>query len=123
MNLANALRTSIVLQLMCIAASVVLVPSLDNIESDFSFVDGISLVQIIVYFLALFLMFSFKNLGRSLFVVAGVAGIPLTVYAPEYLTPSSNLYELLIWCSGLLDGLMLAMIYLTDLRHRFATSS
>lgn len=123
MSLENALRTSIALQLICIAATVVLAGSMEIEDSEVSSIDAIYLIQIVAYIFALFLMFTFKVLGRQLFLVTCIVGIPLSIFAPEYITPSSNLYELLIWFSGLLDGLMLAIVYLTDLRHRFVATS
>tara|TARA_B100000787_G_scaffold81331_1_gene60022 strand:+ start:172 stop:321 length:150 start_codon:yes stop_codon:yes gene_type:complete len=43
----------------------------------------------------------------------------LNFVAPESSIPSGNLYEILGWLAGVLDGAMLAILYLTNIKEIF----
>ena len=58
-------------------------------------------------------------LGRTLFTILVITSVLLTFVAPESSVPSGNLYEILGWLAGVLDGAMLAILYLTKIKGRF----
>ena len=72
------------------------------------------------WLVSLYLLFQFKSSGRTLFTILVVLAVPLTLAMPDYYSmPSGNVYEMLNWLGGLLDGAMLAMLYLTGIKDKF----
>lgn len=77
--------------------------------------DIVSLVLLLVFLASLKLLHAFKPLGRQLFVALTVGGLALNfMYPIEHHHPES-LFELVaLQAILLLEGMILAMMYLTD---------
>jgi len=119
MKSETILRSLIGCQLLLLVAISLAGPVEPTYESELGLLDALSLIYILIYFVSLFLVYKYSAAGRTLFFALFILGIPLTLALPQYSVPVSNSYELLIWLDGVLDGVILAMMYLTDLKYRF----
>ena len=54
-----------------------------------------------------------------MFTILLIVGIFLNLSMPDSSVPNGVLVDTLHWFSGTLDGLMLAILYLTDIKERF----
>ena len=78
-----------------------------------------SMIYSLLFLVSLVLLFRFKSLGRTLFAILVIISIPLSLGMPESSTPTGSLYQTYIWLGGVLDGAMLAILYLTSIKERF----
>ena len=113
------IKRLIVVQLLWLIAIVLAAPTGTTYKAEFGLFDLLILFYLLTYFYSLQLIYRCKRLGRTLFAASCLAGALLTLASPEYSSPMSNYYELLIWFGGVLDGVMLAIMYFTELKHRF----
>ena len=88
-----------------------------------SVIDMITFAYLPLLIIALYQLRNFKPSGRLLFVALFCLGIPMTLIAEPNEVPSSSLYELLLWIGGFLDGMVISLVYFSELRHRFAEES
>ena len=88
-----------------------------------SVIDMITFAYLPLLIIALYQLRNFKPSGRLLFVALFCMGIPMTLIAEPNEVPSSSLYELLLWIGGFLDGMVISLVYFSELRHRFAEES
>jgi len=120
MELSKLFKGLIVLQLISFVAMLVVVP-----DDPAYYVEAIGILDIatIIYFLlwlvSLVLLFRFKPPGRTMFTILFIVGPFLSLGMPEPSVPDGYLYETLTWFSGALDGAMLAILYLTNIKERF----
>lgn len=123
MKSETILRSLIGCQLLWLVAIALTAPAEPTYESELGLMNALSLIYVLTYCVSLFLLFKYNGAGRTLFFASCILGIPLTLASPEYSVPVSNSYELLIWLGGVLDGVMLVMMYLTDLKYRFKANT
>ena len=92
-------------------------PALNDVP--FNYFDIALLLYTVLWLLSLFLLFRFHPSGRSLFTVILALGVPITLGITESTLATSNMYDMLFWLSGMIDGALLAILYLTSLKERF----
>ena len=118
MEMSKLFRGLIALQVLTTIA-MVLIPVDPNNETltTIALIGGI--ITSLFFFVGLILLFIFNAWGRPIFTASVLLAIPLTLSIPEATIPIGNLVGLLNWFGGVLDGAMLAMLYLTSLKERF----
>ena len=81
--------------------------------------DYLLIIYLLLWFLSLFLLYKFKSLGKKLFTILIVLGLPLTLSMPEPFFPNGTIVDSMIWLGGILDGAMLVMLYMTSISEKF----
>ena len=119
MELSKLFKGLIIFQLLSVVAMVIVLPDDPVYEEAIGIFDYVFLVYILLWLASLVLLFRFKSSGRTLFTILVIIGIPLTLGMSESSIPTGNLYEMLLWFGGALDGAMLAILYLTNIKERF----
>ena len=120
LELGKLFRGLIFLQLVTFTVALILVPDDPAAyQEPFGIVDIASLIYLPLWLTCLVLLFRFRPSGKVLFTVLIFAGLVLSLGAPGASVPNGNLLEIVNWFGGALDGAMLAILYLTDLKDRF----
>ena len=122
MELSKLFKGLIIVQLVTMVAMVMVpVPPIDPAYEEISIgiFNIVALIHTLLFFVSLVLLFRFKSSGRTLFAILVIIGIPLSLGMPESSVPTGTLYEMLVWFGGALDGAMLAILYLTNIKERF----
>ena len=88
-------------------------------EIPIGIIDIASLIYTLLFLVSLVLLFRFKSSGRTLFAILVIISIPLSLGVPESSITTGNLYQTYVWFGGVLDGAMLAILYLTSIKERF----
>ena len=120
MELSKLFRGLIIVHFVSIVAIVMVVPvdpAYDEIP--IGIIDIASLIYSLLFLVSLVLLFRFKSSGRTLFAILVIISIPLSLGMPESSIPTGSLYQTYVWFGGLLEGAMLAIIYLTSIKERF----
>ena len=94
-------------------------------DLSFTFSDSISLMWAIGYIISIRLLYKFKPLGKKLYVIILILGLIMTLlgnedfFIIEYtsFTPFIYAFENLIF---LVDGIILASLFLTTLKEKFS---
>ena len=119
MELSKLFKGLIIFQLLSVVASVIVLPDDPVYEEAIGIIDIASLIYMLLWLASLVLLFRFKSSGRTLFTILVIIGMLLTLGMPESSVPTGTLYEMLVWFGGALDGAMLAILYLTNIKERF----
>ena len=119
MELSKLFKGLIIFQLVSVVASAIVLPDDPVYEEAIGIFDIVALIHAILFFVSLVLLFRFKSSGRTLFTILVIIGMLLTLGMPESSVPTGTLYEMLVWFGGALDGAMLAILYLTNIKERF----
>ena len=89
------------------------------IDAPFNYFDIALPIYTISWLVSLFLLFKFHPSGRTFFTIILILGVPITLGITESKLATSNVYDMLFWLSGMIDGALLAILYLTSLKERF----
>lgn len=119
MELSKLFKGLIIFQILLLVASVIVLPDDPVYEEAIGIIDIIGFIYLILWLASLVLLFRFKSSGRTLFTISVIIGMLITLGMPESTVPTGNLYEVLVWFGGALDGTMLAILYLTNIKERF----
>ena len=120
MELSKLFRGLIIVHFVSIVAIVMVVP-VDPAYEEISIgiIDISALIYSLLFFVSLVLLFRFKPSGRTMFTILLIVGIPLSLGMSESSIPTGSLYQTYVWFGGLLEGAMLAILYLTSIKERF----
>ena len=118
MELSKLFKGLIIVELVTMVAMVMFAP-IDPAYEEISIGIFFALIHTLLFFVSLVLLFRFKSSGRTLFAILVIIGIPLSLGMPESSVPTGSLLQTLLWFGGLLDGAMLAILYLTSIKERF----
>ena len=120
MKLSKLFKGLIIFQLVSVVAMAIFAPD-DPIyyEEQIGVFDIASLIYTLLWLASLVLLFRFKSSGRTLFAILVIISIPLSLGIPESSIPTGSLYQTYVWFGGLLEGAMLAILYLTSIKERF----
>ena len=119
MELSKLFKGLIIFQLLTVVAMVIVLPDDPVYEEAMGVIDIASLIYMLLWLASLVLLFRFKSSGRTLFTILVIIGMLLTLGITESSVPTGNLYEMFVWFGGALDGAMLAILYLTNIKDRF----
>ena len=122
MELSKLLRGLIIFQFLSLVAMVIVTPDDPAYDGTLDLTLIASLIYFVLWLVSLVLLFIFKPLGRTLFFASMIFGMLLYLGLPEPSIPTGNLFEILVWFGGALDGAMLAILYLTEIKERFQKS-
>ena len=76
--------------------------------------------QLILYPINVYLVYTFKRIGRPMLVLLTIASAGLTLLTPlDSIHAMSRLDHVLTSVSWLMSGAVLSMMYFTKLRHKF----
>ena len=118
MELSKLFKGLIIVELVTMVAMVMVAP-VDPAYEEIDIFVIVALIHTLLFLVSLVLLFRFKPLGRTLFAILVIIGIPLSLGMPEPSVPTGSLLETLTWFGGALDGAMLAILYLTSIKERF----
>ena len=119
MELSKLFKGLIIFQLLLLVASVIVLPDDPVYEEAIGIIDIIGFIYLLLWLASLLLLFRFKSSGRTLFAILVIISIPLSLGIPESSIPTGSLYQTYVWFGGLLEGAMLAILYLTSIKERF----
>jgi len=119
MELSKLFKGLIILQLLHMVAIVVVVPADPVLEEALGIIDIAALILLLLWLASLVLLFRFKSSGRTLFTILVIIVPLLGLGMPESSVPTGTLYDQLVYFGGALDGAMLAILYLTNIKERF----
>jgi O-antigen ligase len=122
MELSKLLRGLIIFQFLWLVAIVIVTPDDPAYDGTLDLTLIASLIYTVLFLVSLVLLFIFKPLGRTLFFASAIFGMLLSLGLPEPSIPNGNLFDALNWFGGILDGAMLAILYLTEIKERFQKS-
>ena len=75
------------------------------------------LIYLVVYVVNLYFLYKFKPIGKTLYLPLIILGFILgTSISSEQYTSVDLLFE---WVDGLLSGLVIALLYFTDIKDKF----
>ena len=77
-----------------------------------------SLLYLVVYAINLYLLYKFKPIGKYLYIPLITIGIMLGTISPLYNVTKFD-YYFLNYASGILSGLVIALLYFTDIKDKF----
>lgn len=89
------------------------------IDAPLNYFDIALRIYTISWLVSLFLLFKFHPSGRTFFTIILILGVPITLGITESKLATSNMYDMLFWLSGMIDGALLAILYLTSFEERF----
>ena len=120
MELSKLFKGLIILQLISTAAMVMVAPDDPAYyEEAIGLIHLASLIFLLLWLASLILLFRFQSSGRTLFTITVIIGLFLSLGMPEPSVPFTNLELVLQWSGGAVDGAMLAILYLTNIKERF----
>ena len=114
----------IITTIVLVAFETEIYPLVDE-DLSFTFSDSIALMWAIGYIISIRLLYKFKPLGKKLYVIILILGLIMTLlgnedfFIIEYtsFTPFIYAFENLIF---LVDGIILASLFLTTLKEKFS---
>ena len=120
MELSKLFKGLIILQFVSLVAMVMVVPEDPaSYEEALGLIDFAALIYLLLVLVSLVLLFRFQSSARTLFTIAVIIGFFLPLGMSEPSVPTTNLAQIFNWIGGALDGAMLAILYLTNIKERF----
>ena len=120
MNLEKLVKALIIFNLLIVIAMVYVVPEDPAyLDTPFTYFDIAGLFYIVLWVASQFLLFKFYPSSRSFFTVMVVLSVPIGIGMTELTVATGNTYDLVTWLNGVIDGALLAILYLTNLNDRF----
>jgi hypothetical protein len=123
MNIEKVFKNLIIAQFVLfvlIIVSVYFAPSVEYVESTISN-NGIALlVMLVVLYINYFLLFTFRPIGKVLYIP-----ILLVLYTLNFNAGPVDVdsyVELLDYLSTMIEGMLIAMLYFTDIKNKFISS-
>ena len=125
MNLEKIFKNLIILESLYLVFYVAIatymewdVPLTEEIEP-FRLVDAIFFIGLIFYYVVLYFLYKFKPIGKTLYVPLLILYLILGSLILQEQYAFSALDMLGEWISGILSGLIIALLYFTDIKDKF----
>jgi hypothetical protein len=93
------------------------VPLTEEIEP-FTLADAIILIAFIFYYVALYFLYKFKPIGKTIYVPILIL-IIIIGYGYEYEYEYQTYEVTMEYLSGLVSGMIIALLYFTDIKDKF----
>ena len=123
MNIEKVFKNLIIAQFVLfvlIIVSVIFAPYDEYVESTISNNDIASFVMLVVLYINYFLLFTFRPIGKVLYIPILLVLYTLVFSAGPVDVDSYT--ELFDYLSTMIDGMLIAMLYFTDIKNKFISS-
>ena len=97
------------------AYSIYIMPYDLEVETEITAYEAVGLALLVAYLYIIYLLYYFKPLGKTLFLPFTILSYLSSLYGPHEYFKNTDLYGL----SSLSTGVILALLYLTELRVKF----
>lgn len=102
------------------AYSIYIMPYDLEVETEITAYEVVGLVLLVAYLYIIYLLYYFKPLGKTLFLPFTILSYLSSLYDPyEYFKNTDEILYFLYGLSSLSTGVILALLYLTELRVKF----
>ena len=112
------LRVLIIASLLATACLIALNPA-KAITEEINQINYFAIIGFSFYLLSLALLFFLNSWGKILFTIYVLEGLVARWYGPEYIEPAESLFLLFTYLEGLIEGAILALIFLTPITKLF----
>ena len=112
------LRVLIIASLLATACLIALNPA-KAISEEINQINYFAIIGFSFYLLSLALLFFLNSWGKILFTIYVLEGLVARWYGPEYIEPSESLFLLFTYLEGMIEGSILAVIFLTPMSKLF----
>ena len=112
------LRVLIIASLLTTACLIALNPA-KAITEEINQINYFAIIGFSFYLLSLALLFFFNSWGKILFTIYVLEGLVARWYGPEYIEPAESLFLLFTYLEGMIEGAILALIFLTPITKLF----
>ena len=112
------LRALIIASLITTSCLIILNPA-KAISQEINQISYFAIIGFSFYLLSLGLLFFLNSWGKILFTVYILEGLVARWYGPEYIEPSESLFLLFTYLEGMIEGAILALIFLTPIAKLF----
>lgn len=121
MNVTKIFKNLIILDFVLIVLAVISgLFSTEYEEELFYAADYFALIILIAYIINLYLLYRFKPIARSMFVLLNVLGLVMIFFYPLTVWHSSSqLEELFYTISSLVPGALLAILFCSEVSEKF----
>jgi len=75
------------------------------------------LIYIVVYMVNLYFLYKFKPIGKTLYLPLIILGLIFSTLIP--VVHFTSFYLIIEWVEGVLVGLIIALLYFTDIKDKF----
>jgi|TARA_B100000927_G_scaffold70500_1_gene55959 hypothetical protein len=114
----TALRVLIILGLVVTSCLVLLNPAtVSPVET--KQINYLAIIGLLFYLISLTLLFIFNSWGKIFFTIYVLEGLIARWYGPEYAEPSDSLFLLFTYIEGMIEGAILALIFLAPISKLF----
>ncbi len=114
----TALRVLIILGLVVTSCLVLLNPAtVSPVET--KQINYLAIIGLLFYLISLTLLFIFNSWGKIFFTLYVLEGLIARWYGPEYAEPSDSLFLLFTYIEGMIEGAILALIFLAPISKLF----
>ena len=114
----TALRVLIIMGLVVTGCLVLLNPAtVSPVET--KQINYLAIIGLLFYLISLTLLFIFNSWGKIFFTIYVLEGLIARWYGPEYAEPSDSLFLLFTYIEGMIEGAILALIFLAPISKIF----
>tara|TARA_B100000035_G_C20982782_1_gene546286 strand:+ start:808 stop:1200 length:393 start_codon:yes stop_codon:yes gene_type:complete len=114
----TALRVLIILGLVVTSCLVLLNPATAS-PVETKQINYLAIIGLLFYLISLTLLFIFNSWGKIFFTIYVLEGLIARWYGPEYAEPSDSLFLLFTYIEGMIEGAILALIFLAPISKLF----
>ena len=91
-----------------------------EVETEITAYEVVGLVLLVAYFYIIYLLYYFKPLGKTLFLPFTILSYLSSLYDPyDYFKNTDEIIYFLYGLSSLFTGVILTLLYLTELKTKF----
>ena len=102
------------------AYSIYIMPHDTEVETEITTYEVVGLVLLVAYFYTIYLLYYFQPLGKTLFLPFTILSYLSLLYDPyDYLNNTDEILYFLYSLSSLSTGVILTLLYLTELKTKF----
>ena len=123
MNTEKVFKNLIIAQFVLfvlLMVSVTFAPYDEYVESTISNNDIALLVTLVVLYINYFLLFTFRPIGKVLYIPILLVFYTLGSYVGP--VDADSYYKFLDYLATMIDGMLIAMLYFTDIKNKFISS-
>jgi len=121
MNVEKIFKNLIILDFISLVLLIITGLFIENYEEvPFYTADYFSLIFLIAYIINLYLLYKFKPIARSMFVLVTILSLGLILfYPPGSFNTNNNFEELIYTLSPVITGAILALLFCSEVSEKF----